>query len=259
MSKPHRKTEILQSISANLRLVFLIVGVLLFVFGISYFLTYLKSPPSSSSLSVLPLSPSPTKVSSDLFFVSRVIDGDTIELENGEKVRYIGIDTPETLDPRKPLQCFGKEASAKNKELVEGKQVRLEKDVTDKDKYGRLLRYVYLGDPDQELTVFVNLELVKQGFAHSYTYPPDVKHQSEFVAAEGEARDANRGLWSSCLSSEALRVRVSESRTSAQVPPGVAGFAGIISLSAFSVNTNTSARLLSATTRTFIPYSSTDS
>ncbi len=124
--------------------------------------------------------------------VSRVVDGDTIELDNGQKVRYIGIDTPETVDPRKPVQCFGKEASKKNKELVEGKTVRLEKDVSDKDKYGRLLRYVYVGD------LFVNLELVKQGFAHSYTYPPDVKYQEEILAAEQEAREASRGLWQAC-------------------------------------------------------------
>ncbi|MBI2309652.1 thermonuclease family protein [Candidatus Collierbacteria bacterium] len=131
--------------------------------------------------------------------VKRVIDGDTIELENGEKIRYIGIDTPETLDPRKPIQCFGKEAAQKNRELVEGKPVWLTKDITDKDKYGRSLRYVYLGDPDQESSVFVNLELVKQGFAHSYSYPPDVKFQDLFVVAQAKAREKNLGLWSSCL------------------------------------------------------------
>ena len=91
--------------------------------------------------------------------VSRIVDGDTIELGTGERVRYIGIDTPETVDPRKEVQCFGKEASAKNKELVEGKEVRLVKDVSDKDKYGRLLRYVYVGD------VFVNEKLVSEGYA----------------------------------------------------------------------------------------------
>ncbi|TSC54211.1 MAG: micrococcal nuclease, partial [Microgenomates group bacterium LiPW_16] len=121
-----------------------------------------------------------------------VIDGDTIEIENGERVRYLGIDTPETVDPRKPVQCFGVEASKKNKELVEGKNIRLEKDITDKDKYGRLLRYVWVD------SLFVNLELVKQGFATSYTYPPDVKHQAEILAAEAEAREANRGLWGAC-------------------------------------------------------------
>ncbi|MBI3335237.1 MAG: thermonuclease family protein [Candidatus Portnoybacteria bacterium] len=78
--------------------------------------------------------------------VARVIDGDTIELENGQRVRYIGIDTPETSDPRKPIQCFGIEAAKKNQELVEGKMVRLEKDVSERDRYARLLRYVYAGD-----------------------------------------------------------------------------------------------------------------
>ena len=128
----------------------------------------------------------------NLVKVTRVIDGDTIEIEGGEKVRYIGIDTPETVDPRKPVQCFSVEASKKNKELVEGKNVRLEKDITDKDKYGRLLRYVYIDN------IFINLELVKQGFAFSYTYPPDIKYQAEILAAEAEAREANRGLWAAC-------------------------------------------------------------
>jgi len=128
----------------------------------------------------------------NLIKVIRVIDGDTIEIEGGEKVRYIGIDTPETVDPRKPVQCFGVEASKKNKELVEGKMVRLENDITDRDKYNRLLRYIWVGD------TFVNLELVKQGFAYSYTYPPDIKYQDQFVKAQQEAREAKRGLWSSC-------------------------------------------------------------
>ncbi len=127
-----------------------------------------------------------------LLKVSRVIDGDTIELENGERVRYIGIDTPETVDPRKSIQCFGVEASKRNKELVEGKSVRLEKDITDRDKYNRLLRYVWVGD------TFVNLELVKQGFAQSYSYPPDIKYQDQFVSAQKEARDAKTGLWGAC-------------------------------------------------------------
>jgi len=128
----------------------------------------------------------------EVFKVTWVIDGDTIEIETGERVRYLGIDTPETVDPRKPVQCFGLEASEKNKELVEGKMVRLEKDITDKDKYGRLLRYAYVNN------IFVNLELVKQGFAFSYTYPPDVKYQEKILSAEQEAREANRGLWQAC-------------------------------------------------------------
>lgn len=140
----------------------------------------------------------------EIFKVTRVIDGDTIEIEPsassgrgvGQRVRYIGIDTPETVDPRKPVQCFGVEAAKKNKELVEGKIVRLEKDVTDKDKYGRLLRYVYVATGPGEL--FVNLELVRQGFAYSYTYPPDVKYQQEILEAERWARENNLGLWQNC-------------------------------------------------------------
>lgn len=133
-----------------------------------------------------------TQQQTNTVLVIRVIDGDTIEIEGGQKVRYIGIDTPETVDPRKPVQCFGIEASNKNKELVSGKRVRLEKDISETDKYGRLLRYIYVGD------TFVNLELVKQGFAYSSTYPPDVKYQSQFTEAQRQAKEQNKGLWGSC-------------------------------------------------------------
>jgi len=124
--------------------------------------------------------------------VIRVIDGDTIEIENGQKVRYIGIDTPESVDPGRPVQCFGREASAENKRLVEGKVVRLEKDITETDTYGRLLRYVYVDD------LFINDYLVRQGFAHASTFPPDVKFAKQFVKAQEEAMDNNRGLWGGC-------------------------------------------------------------
>ena len=133
-----------------------------------------------------------TQQQTNTVLVTRVIDGDTIEIEGGLSVRYIGIDTPETVDPRKPVQCFGVEATNKNKELVSGKRVRLEKDVSEIDKYGRLLRYIYVGD------TFVNLELVKQGFAYSSTYPPDVKYQSQFTEAQRQAKEQNKGLWGSC-------------------------------------------------------------
>jgi len=128
--------------------------------------------------------------------VTRVIDGDTIEIGSGQKVRYIGIDTPETVHPDKTVQCFGAEASAKNRELVERKQVHLEKDVSETDKYGRLLRYVYVGD------TFVNDYLLRQGYAHSSSYPPDIKYQDEFRQAEAEARENNRGLWAACQSGQ---------------------------------------------------------
>lgn len=142
-------------------------------------------------------------VASGTVRVERVIDGDTIVIEGGERVRYIGMDTPEIVDPRKPVQCFGRESAARNRELVEGKAVRLARDISDRDKYHRLLRYVYLVDglPSEASAkegTFVNLELVREGYATAFTYPPDVARANEFVAAEKEAREAKRGLWSAC-------------------------------------------------------------
>ena len=121
--------------------------------------------------------------------VSRIIDGDTIEIEGGQKVRYIGMNTPETVDPRKPVQCFGKEASSRNKELLTGKEIELEKDVSETDKYGRLLRYVYLDGR------MINEQLVEEGYAQVDTMPPDVKYKQIFVSAEKKAREAKLGLW----------------------------------------------------------------
>lgn len=128
----------------------------------------------------------------DLFLVRRVIDGDTIELSNGTRVRYIGIDTPESVYPASEIECYGKEASNKNKELVEGKYVKLEKDVSEIDRYGRLLRYVWVGD------IFVNDYLVREGYAYIYTYPPDVKYSGQFLDARREARRLAKGLWGGC-------------------------------------------------------------
>ncbi|MEK6881792.1 MAG: thermonuclease family protein, partial [Nanoarchaeota archaeon] len=120
---------------------------------------------------------SANSVNNNKFKVSKVVDGDTIEVLVGdqkESIRFIGINTPETVDPRRPVECFGKEASNENKRLLEGKEVILEKDITERDKYQRLLRYVYLPLSDGTL-LFVNDYLVRQGFASVYTYPPDVK------------------------------------------------------------------------------------
>jgi endonuclease YncB( thermonuclease family) len=156
-------------------------------------LSTVEEPPQTSQSSQETNTPdTPHQADVTLFKVARVVDGDTIELETGEKVRYIGMDTPETVKPNTPIQCFGKEASVKNKELVEGKMVRLEKDVSETDRYGRLLRYVYAGD------IFVNDYLVRQGYAKSSTYPPDVKYQNQFKLAETEARNNYRGLWGLC-------------------------------------------------------------
>jgi micrococcal nuclease len=124
--------------------------------------------------------------------VVRVIDGDTIEVAlKGYlyTVRYIGIDTPETVHPSVGEEPFGKEASSINTELVEGRVVRLEKDISETDRYGRLLRYVYVND------IFINAELVRLGYAQVSTYPPDVKYQDLFLQLQREARDNGRGLW----------------------------------------------------------------
>ncbi len=125
--------------------------------------------------------------------VDRVIDGDTIELVDGHKVRYLGIDTPETVDPRKTVQCFGREASDYNHSLIDGQPVRLVADIENTDKYGRLLRYVFLQDG-----TFVNLKLVSDGYARIYPWPPNVAHRTELATAQQHARTAGRGLWSAC-------------------------------------------------------------
>jgi endonuclease YncB( thermonuclease family) len=138
----------------------------------------------------------PSNPAYETAIVTRVVDGDTIVANiNGTeyKVRYIGMDTPETVDPRKPVQFMGKEASAKNKELVDGRTVKLEKDVSNTDRYGRLLRYVYVEQNGQ--WIMVNAELVKLGFAQVATYPPDVKYQSMFLDLQRQAKEQNLGLW----------------------------------------------------------------
>ena len=127
----------------------------------------------------------------DLYLVKRVVDGDTIALANGERVRYIGINTPETKHPTKPVEYFGREAYQYNKKLVDKRWVRLEFDVEKRDKYGRLLAYVYVDD------TFVNAKLVEEGYAQVYTFPPNVKHQELFLKLQREARENNRGLWDS--------------------------------------------------------------
>lgn len=124
--------------------------------------------------------------------VTRIVDGDTIEVDIGGdlyKLRYIGIDTPETIHSQRPVEHFGKEAMEKNRQLVEGKTVRLEKDVSETDKYGRLLRYVWIDD------IMVNAELVRLGYAQVASYPPDVKYQDLFLQLQKEAREAGLGLW----------------------------------------------------------------
>ena len=126
-------------------------------------------------------------------FVAKVIDGDTIVLENGKTLRYIGIDTPEVSQG---TECFADESTEKNKELVLGKEVRLEKDVSETDRYGRLLRYVYVAN------TFINEILVYEGYATAATYPPDVKYSQLFKEAEKDARENSKGLWGKCEESK---------------------------------------------------------
>ena len=129
--------------------------------------------------------------------VLRVVDGDTILVAVGgrqERVRYIGVDTPETVKPHTPVQCFGKRASAANHRLVDGREVRLIADAEARDRYGRLLAYVYRAADG----LFVNEALVRNGYATALTIAPNVRFADRFAALARQARDAGRGLWSAC-------------------------------------------------------------
>ena len=139
--------------------------------------------------------PESKEVVTQTALVTRVIDGDTIEVDiNGqiEKVRYIGIDTPEPYRDEKP-ECFSAEASQANRNLVEGQMVALLPDKENRDQYDRLLRYVYAGD------VFVNRELVARGYAEAINIKPNSMHYDEFLILEREARYEGKGMWGVCF------------------------------------------------------------
>jgi micrococcal nuclease len=181
----------------NKKLFIFYILVVIFLFGIGIYL--LKTDKTGLSFSSL-IIPSTTLVpvqivsshSAELATVKRVIDGDTIELNDERKVRYIGIDTPELHHPTKGVQCFGKEAMEKNKELVEGKTIKMKRDVSETDRYKRLLRYIWVGD------IFVNEYLVREGYASQATFPPDVAYAETFRKAAEEARVSDKGLWKLC-------------------------------------------------------------
>lgn len=137
--------------------------------------------------------------------VTNVVDGDTVDVEitgrsegpgAGEaevgseyRVRLIGIDTPESVKPNSPVECFGEEASAATAALIDGADVKLVKDVEETDQYDRLLRYIYIGSE------MANARLIANGYATAYTYPPNIRHSDLFVELEREAREGDRGLW----------------------------------------------------------------
>lgn len=165
----------------NTSLIFLL-GICLILFGlIAYSLTPHISP-ITPTLSISPIS--------QISFakVTHVIDGDTIVIETGEHVRYIGINTPEM----ETSECYATEASEINKNLVLGKTVKLEKDVSNVDKYGRLLRFVYVDD------ILVDDNLIKNGAAKIMTVPPDVKYKDEFLSSQYYAKENKLGLWGKC-------------------------------------------------------------
>lgn len=134
----------------------------------------------------------------ELYQVTEVKDGDTFNVKIGrhtETVRMLGIDTPETVDPRKPVQCFGKEASDQTKHLLTAQSVRLKlnPDREEKDKYGRYLAYVFLGN------VFVNEQLLEEGYAREYTFGKPYMYQKEFRGIEKNAKETKKGLWGACV------------------------------------------------------------
>jgi len=127
--------------------------------------------------------------------VLRVVDGDTVEVSLGgavEDVRYIGIDTPESVKPGEPVECFGHQAAALNERLVAGRTVELEFDAERRDAYGRLLAYVRVGP------LLVNAELVRRGYARTLTIPPNDSHADTFARLEHRAGRLGKGLWASC-------------------------------------------------------------
>ena len=140
--------------------------------------------------------------------VAHVIDGDTIVLTTGEKVRYIGIDTPELGGAQGTHECYALDARTRNDTLVAGKRVRLERDVSNTDSYGRLLRYVYIDDPLSSIhpDTSINEILVAEGYARARAYPPDTQYQDLLSTAHDRAHDAGYGLWGdTCNKNRSIR------------------------------------------------------
>lgn len=177
--------KVVKKIRLNFILIFFSVLIILLVFNSARKNHSAALPPS------VVISPTAEIKLFEKARVKHVIDGDTVILSDDSKVRYIGIDSPE-LDKNGKMECFGENAKNFNRQLVENQFVSLEKDISDKDKYGRLLRFVYLDG------IMVNEILVAQGFARAAPVPPDAKYASIFKQAEIDAQQDNRGLWKEC-------------------------------------------------------------
>lgn len=162
----------------------LLIGPALLIVGLGLILSQIFT---SNKVEILPI-PATIKLPTTAT-VSKIIDGDSIVLSDGSEVRYIGIDTPEI----QLGDCYATEAAKANSDLVLGKVVTLTGDASDKDKYGRLLRYIYVDNQ------FVNDYLVKNGFAKVMTVPPDTKFSNEFTVSENYAKENGLGLWRKCL------------------------------------------------------------
>lgn len=163
------------------------MGFCLIFFGLLIYYSNKKA-----SIQIIPPSSTPVLTPGNLITyakVTRVIDGDTIVIDTGQHVRYIGMNAPELS----PLECYATQASEINKNLVLGKTVKLVKDVSETDKYGRVLRFVYVGDQ------MIDDELVKDGAAKIMTVPPDVGYKDEFQESENYAKENKLGLWGKCF------------------------------------------------------------
>ena len=177
------------------KIIYLVIGLVLFAYQ-----TWVVSQKNTdtfptNTLAIVPVNPNQLEKAK----VEKIIDGDTIELTTGQKVRYIGVNTPETRHPQKGVECFGKEAKERNKELLEGKDIYMKKDISETDRYGRLLRFIYLPKPNAtNEALFVNQYLVEQGYAYTISYPPDISKNEVFRQNQQFAETNNLGLWKEC-------------------------------------------------------------
>lgn len=182
------------------------VAIIIFLLGISVgvLLPFNKTDKTFNKIlststkkdSTTPSSVNSASIDRSFFKVTKIVDGDTIVLENGETVRYIGINSAERNE------CFAFESEVANTQLVQGEKVRLEKDISERDRYQRLLRYVYLPSGEEGVgEVLVNDYLVRHGFAKAYPYAPDTKFKDQIAQAQEEAKNNKLGLWNSCTES----------------------------------------------------------